>query len=124
MDPSDYVLGKLFRRKDAGVGTMSSNSHSATDDFHIDRSRLGERLQYDPEVPNEWGGHGKDVLVKNSIMQNARRAMGDIGACSSNNRHAEPNEPVNAPGMGCCVPPSPYYDRHNHLVHGRRKNEE
>jgi hypothetical protein len=123
MDPSDYVRG-TFRQKDAGVGTMSSNSHSATGDFFIDRARLGDRLEWDHEAPNEWGGMGKEVLVKNSIMQNVRRAMGDIGACSSNKRHAEPNEPVNAPGMGCCVPPSPYYGRHNHLLHGRRKNEE
>ena len=123
MDPSDYVRG-TFRQKDAGVGTMSSNSHSATGDFFVDRSRLGDRLEWDHEAPNEWGGKGKEVVVKNSIMQNVRRAMGDIGVCSSNKRHDEPDVPVNAPGMGCCVPSPYHHGHHNHLVHGRRKNEE
>ncbi len=122
-DPSDYVLGKLFRRKDAGVGTMSSNSHAATGDFFVDRSQLGVHEEYDPDVKNDWGGTGKYVEKPNSIMHNVRRSMGDIGACSSNKRRVDPNAPTNTPGNGCCAP-SPYGHHHNHPVTGHRKNEE
>ena len=58
MTPSNRVTD-VFRRKNYGKVDASANSKSATDDFHIDRSRLGTHEEYNPSIANEWGGTGK-----------------------------------------------------------------
>ncbi len=75
--------GGVFRPKSGGKVQISSNSHPATDNFHIDRSRLGTHEDYDPEVKNEWGENGKFVEKPNSIMDNVRSTMGGIGRLGS-----------------------------------------
>ena len=102
--PSNRVHD-TFRRRQYGNVEAPDNTKSATDNFHIDRSRLGVHDEYDPEVANEWGGKGKYVPKPNSIMDNVRGSMGGIGACSSYKNVNEPKEPTPTEG-GCC--PSPY----------------
>ena len=101
-EPSERT-GGVFRRKSGGKVDISSNSHPATDSFHIDRSRLGTHEEYDPSVANEWGGTGKYVQKPNSVMDNARGAMGGIGYKSSYRSVHEPAEPTNTEGS-CCAP--------------------
>lgn len=94
-------IGDTFRPRSIGHGkTMPFNSKPATDNFHVDRSQLGEHEEWDDNAPNEWGGRGKTVPVKNSIMDNVRGAMGGIAAKSSSKCH-ESNE---CPANGCVAP--------------------
>jgi len=104
--PSDRVHD-VFRRKSGGKVDISTNSKSATDNFHIDRARLGTHEEYDPAEPNEWGGTGKYVQKPNSIMDNCRGAMGGIGYKSSYRSVHEPAEPTDTEGPGACCP-SPF----------------
>lgn len=104
-NPSERVHD-VFRNRNAGNVEIQTNSKPATDNFHIDRARLGTHEEYDPEAPNDWGGHGKFVPKPNSIMDNVRGAMGGIGVVSSYKNVHEPAEPTHSE-TGCC--PSPYY---------------
>jgi hypothetical protein len=102
--PSNRV-SDTFRNRNYGKIEAPQNTKSATDNFHIDRSRLGVHDEFDPEVANDWGGKGKYVLKPNSIMDNVRGAMGGIGARSSYKSVHEPAEPT-CTESPCC--PSPY----------------
>ena len=117
--PSERVRD-VFRKRDYGKIQCPENSKPATDDFHVDRSRLGMHEEYDPEAPNDWGGKGRYVPVHNSIMDNVRGAMGGIGARSSFRSVHEPAEPTKTEG-----PPAPCCDfdrpRNNPLM--RRKGD-
>ena len=73
------------RYKNGGNVEISSNSKPTTDDFHVDRSRIGTHEEWDDNAPNDWGGKGKVVPVPNSIMDNVRGAMGGLAARSSFN---------------------------------------
>lgn len=103
-EPTDRVHDE-FRPRSIGSRTAPFNSKPTTDNFHVDRSRLGEHEEFDPTAANEWGGLGKYVKRPNSIMDNVRAGMGDIGHCSSSKNKDAPAEPTNG-GSGCC--PSPY----------------
>lgn len=103
--PSNRVHD-TFRRRNYGKVDAPDNTKSATDNFHIDRSRLGVHDEYDPDAPNDWGGKGRYVPAPNSIMDNVRGSMGGIGACSSYKNVNDPAEPTKTEGE-CCVP-SPY----------------
>jgi hypothetical protein len=105
MNPSERVTD-VFRRKSFGKVDAPANSKPATDNFHIDRARLGMHEEYDPEVKNDWGGTGKYVPKPNSIMDNVRGAMGGIGYKSSYRNTNDPVEVTSTEGPGCC--PSPY----------------
>jgi hypothetical protein len=101
--PSERVHD-VFRRKSGGKVSMSTNSKPATDNFHIDRSRLGVHEEYDPDVPNDWGGTGKYVEAPNSIMDNVRGAVGGICAKSSYKSVHEPAAPTSGPNsVPCCA---------------------
>jgi len=103
MDPSEKVCG-VFRRRNGGKTEMSTNSHSATSNFFVDRSRLGTHDEYDPDVKNDWGGMGKFVPKPNDIRLNAVSAMGDLRAKSS---YRSVDALTNDTGTGpCCIPPS------------------
>jgi hypothetical protein len=103
MNPSERVTD-VFRRKSFGKVDAPANSKPATDNFHIDRARLGTHEEYDPEVKNDWGGMGKFVPKPNDIRLNAVAAMGDLRAKSS---YANLNNPSSETGTGpCCIPSS------------------
>lgn len=104
-DPTDKVHDE-FRSRSIGSRIAPFNSKPATDNFHIDRSRLGVHDEWDETVKNEWGGMGKIVTKPNSIMDNVRAGMGDLHHCSSSKNKDAPAEPTNG-GPGCC--PSPYF---------------
>lgn len=106
--PSEQVHD-TFRPRSIGFdSTMPFNSKPATDNFHVDRSRLGVHDEYDPEAPNDWGGKGKTVEVPNSIMDNIRGAMGGLGARSSFKKVEDPRAPTKTEGpTPCCYEPRP-----------------
>lgn len=106
MTISNNRVHDVFRRRPYGNVEAPANSKPATDNFHIDRSRLGVHDEFDPEEPNDWGGKGKYVPKPNSIMDNVRGAMGGIGYRSSYKSVHEPAEPTRTQGE-CCAP-SPY----------------
>ena len=97
-NPSEKVHD-VYRRRNYGVVNAQDNTKPTTDSFHVDRSRLGEHEEYDPEAKNDWGGTGKYVKKPNSIMDNVRREMGDLGHCSSFKDVNAPAEPTNT---DCC----------------------
>ena len=101
-NPSEKT-GGVFRTKSGGKVEISSNSHSATSSFFVDRARLGTHPEWDENEPNEWGGKGKSVERSNSIMDNVRGAMGGIGYKSSYRSVHEPAEPTCTEGP-CCAP--------------------
>lgn len=103
-DPTEKVHDE-FRPRSIGSRTAPFNSKQATTNFYQDRSRLGVHEEFDPTVPNDWGGKGKYVTRQNSIMDNVRAGMGDLGHCSSNKHRDAPAEPTNL-SPGCC--PLPY----------------
>ena len=103
--PSNKVHD-TFRYKSGGKTEICTNSKPATDNFHVDRSRLGTHDEYDPDVKNDWGGMGKYVPKPNSIMDNVRGAMGGIGYRSSFKSVHDPAEPTQT--QGTCRPPSIY----------------
>lgn len=103
-NPSEQVRD-TFRTRNAGNVEIQNNSKPATDNFHIDRARLGVHEEYDPDVPNDWGGKGKVVPKTNSIMDNVRGAMGGCGAVSSFRSVHDPKDPT-CTESPCC--PSPY----------------
>ena len=103
--PSDRVTD-VFRPRSGGKTEILTNSKPATDDFHIDRARLGTHPEWDENEPNDWGGKGKSVERPNSIMDNCRGAMGGIGYKSSYRSVHAPAKPTNTEGP--CCPPSPY----------------
>lgn len=108
-----------FRPRSIGFGkTIPVNSKPTQDNFHVDRSRLGVHEEYDPEVPNDWGGKGKYVSKPNDIQMNALGAMGDILAKSSNAYECGPTDET---GSGpCCIPSSPSpYGRRNPIYRKR-----
>ena len=101
--PSNKVHD-TFRYKNSGKTEIFTNSKPATDNFHVDRSRLGTHDEYDPDVKNDWGGMGKFVPKPNDIRLNAVSAMGDLRAKSS---YRSVDAPTNDTGTGpCCIPPS------------------
>jgi len=113
-DPNNKVHDE-FRPRSIGNRTAPFNSKQATSDFYQDRSRLGVHEEFDPAAPNDWGGTGKYVTRQNSIMDNVRAGMGDLGHCSSNKHRDAPKEPTNL-SPGCC--PSPYAYGPRHLKKG------
>jgi hypothetical protein len=108
-DINDQVHDE-FRPRSIGSTTAPFNSKQATTAFFQDRSRLGMHEEYDPEVKNEWGGTGKFVPRQNSIMDNVRLGMGDLGHCSSNRNRDEPAKPTNG-DVPCCPSPFAYGNR-------------
>lgn len=107
-----------FRERSGGKIRIPVNSKPATDNFHVDRSRLGTHEEYDPTVKNDWGGTGKYVEHENSIMDNVRGAMGGLAAHASYRSVHEPNEPTLADGSNI---PSPDIreSRYNPLMRRR-----
>ena len=109
-NPSEKVKD-TFRPRNIGFdGTMPFNSKPATDDFHVDRERLGQHQEWDPEAPNEWGGRGDSVRTPNHIMHNVRRSVGDIKFRSSScncPQDCAPNEREKRAGGHLC-------DEHSH----------
>ena len=100
--PSERVHDEFRSRSIGKGGTAPFNSKPATDDFHVDRSRLGHHDEWDPDVKNEYGGKGKYVPAHNSIRLNAISSMGDLRAKSSS---APINNPSEDTGSGPrCVP--------------------
>jgi hypothetical protein len=91
--------------------TAPFNSKPTQDNFHVDHARLGTHEEYDPTVPNEWGGTGKYVAVQNNVLSNALSTMGDIKARSSN--VYEDGKTGDTAAGPCCVPSigSPYGGR-------------
>ena len=108
----DNCVHDTFRPRSIGFNrTVQTNSKPAQDNFHLDRSRLGTHEEYDPEVPNEWGGKGKYVKKPNDVQLNAIGAMGDICAKSSN--VYEDGKDSNTGSGPCCAPSvyAPYSQR-------------
>jgi hypothetical protein len=103
--PSERVHDN-FRSRNYGKVEAPDNTKPATDNFHIDRSRLGVHDEYDPEAPNEWGGTGKYVPVPNDIRLNALSAMGDLRAKSSNASVDAESDETGA-GPRCILSPCP-----------------
>lgn len=110
-----------FRRRNAGKVEAPFNSKPATDDFHVDRSRLGFHEEWDPEARSDYGGKGKYVPVANSIMDNVRGAMGGIGAHASFRSVHELAEPTKTEGDAPCCTSDGYRPRSNPLM--RRKGD-
>lgn len=80
MNPNDKVHDTC-RPKNMGLVDMPSNSKAATSEFYVDRSRL--RTREVTEWPSEPSGK---VIVRtktSSIMDNARRASGEMGVHGS-----------------------------------------
>ena len=102
--PSERVHD-TFRSRSAGNVRVPTNAKPLDDNFHVDRSRLGEHEEYDPEAKNDWGGKGKMVRVANDIRLNALSAMGDLRAKSSNR---DPDQDESNTGTGPCCAPAPY----------------
>ena len=117
--PSEQVHD-VFRRRNFGKVDVEANSKPATDNFHIDRSRLGVHDEFDPDAPNEWGGKGKLVPVPNDIRRNAIGAMGDICAKSSD---ASLDAPSNNTGTGPCCIPAPYPPSGMNPMYKKRRGE-
>lgn len=71
-----------YRPKNMGLVDMPSNSKAATSDFYVDRSRLRtrEREEY---VPTPKGGDFVKRTEIASLMDNARRASGEMGVRGS-----------------------------------------
>lgn len=101
--PSERVHDEFRSRSIGKGGTAPFNSKPATDNFHVDRSRLGHHDEWDPDAKNDYGGTGKYVPVHNSIMDNVRGAMGGIGARSSFKCVDDPDKPTKTEGdVPCC----------------------
>lgn len=81
---SENCIHDQYRPRNAGSVDIPTNSKPGFDNFHQDRSRLGEHCEWDPDAPNEWGGKGKTVYVPNDVRLNAMSSMGDLRAKSSN----------------------------------------
>lgn len=118
-EPSERVHD-VFRRKSFGKVDMDANSKPATDDFHIDRSRLGVHDEYDPEAPNDWGGKGKFVPKPNDIRLNVISSMGDLRRKSS---YASVDGPSNDTGTGPCCIPAPYPPSGMNPMYKKRRGE-
>lgn len=86
-DVSDRVLGQGMRPVNAGVTSIPVNSHHATGDFYVDRSRIAVEDKCDWNAP---GGEYRQYQEPKSIMNNARASMGGLTATSS--FHDESNE--------------------------------
>jgi hypothetical protein len=77
-DPSDRVLGQNQRSVNGGVVSIPVNSHCATGNFYVDRSRVSQVDKTD------WTeGNYREYQEPASIMDNARQSMGEMSACSS-----------------------------------------
>ena len=77
-DPSDRVFGRNMRPVNAGAATIPVNSHHATGNFYVDRSRIS------PVDKSDWTGENyREYQEPASIMDNVRQSMGDLKACSS-----------------------------------------
>jgi len=96
-----------FRKLDAGNGVeIPVNTHSATDNFFVDRSRLRTKdcVDYVPsENPMKMGKYVKRVETA-SIMDNVRASVGDIRAVGSfeNRKEGERQSDLG----DCCAPMS------------------
>lgn len=103
-----------FRKLDTGNGVeVPVNTHSATDNFFVDRSRLRTRevTEYVPsDNPGKEGKYVKRTEIA-SILDNARTAAGAMRMRSSfaNRDGNEKNF-----GDDCCAP-YPYYGSSNPL---------
>lgn len=106
-----------FRKMDAGNGVeIPVNTHRATDDYFVDRSRLRTR-EVTEDVPGKPGKEGKYVTHTEtaSIMDNARQAAGAMRMRSSNMNRDEDGS--KSPDMNeCCTP---YYRSRNPLERQR-----
>jgi len=83
-DPDKYVH-EVQREKNLGIVCLPSNSHAATSNFYVDRSRLRTH-QVDEWNPVPFGSLESGHVVKtetDSIMDNARRAAGEMGVRGS-----------------------------------------
>jgi hypothetical protein len=83
-DPSDCIHD-TFREKNFGAVSAPSNSRSATSNFYVDRSRLRSRSreEYVPSPSPNKSGKFVTRAEQCSIMDNARRAAGEMGSYSS-----------------------------------------
>src|ERR1700676_526954 len=98
--PSERVHDN-FRSKSFGKVNAPANDKPATDNFYLDRSRLGVHSEWDETAPNDWGGKGKMVEVSNDIRLNAIGAMGDLRAKAS---YRNTDNPSSETGTGpCCI---------------------
>ena len=103
--PSDCVRDE-FRMRNAGLVEAPFNSKSSTDNFHVDRSRLGTHEEYVPSSkPNEFGRYEK---VSNHIKESARRNMGDLKQRSS---FVDINAKADCGTDTCCEPVNPLYKK-------------
>ena len=117
--PSERVHD-VFRRRNYGKVDAPDNTKPATDNFHIDQSRLGVHEEYDAEAPNDWGGTGKFVSVPNDIRTNAVAHMGDLRGKSS---YRDLNAPTSDTGTGPCCVPSSYAPYGKNPMYKTRKGE-
>lgn len=96
--PSDQVHD-TYRERNAGLVNVPMNSKSSTDNFHVDRSRLGTH--------GEWEGEGYRQ-VPNHIKEKARREIGELKQKSSfTNLNAKPECGIDI----CCEPQNPLYKK-------------
>lgn len=94
ISPSDCVHDE-YRMRNAGKVEAPFNSKSSTDNFHVDRSRLGTHP--------EWDANGYKE-VPNHIKENARRNVGGLKFKSS---FVDLNAPAECGNDTCCPAPSP-----------------
>ena len=96
--PSDQVHDE-FRMRNAGLVEVPMNSKSSTDNFHVDRSRLGTH--------GEYTGNGFSQ-VPNHIKEAARRNVGDLKFRSS---FVDINAKPECGTDTCCEAPNPLYKK-------------
>lgn len=94
ISPSDRVHDE-FRMRNAGLVDAPFNSKSSTDNFHVDRSRLGTHTEYT--------GNGFSQ-VTNHIKEAARRNIGELKQKSS---FVDINAPADCGTDTCCSAPNP-----------------
>lgn len=119
MEPSEKVHDTV-RKVSAGKVDIPTNSKPYNDNFHIDRSRLGEHYEYDPEAKNDYGGKGNHVRVPNSIRRNAIGSMGDLRARAT---YKDETQPGNNTGSEPCCVPEPYPPYSKNPMFTKRKGE-
>lgn len=81
MNPNDQVHD-TYRPKNMGLVDMPSNSKAATSNFYVDRSRLRTRDR-EEWVPSAKGEKYVKHTDTASLMDNARRAAGEMGVRGS-----------------------------------------
>ena len=92
--PSDCVHDE-YRMRNAGKVEVPMNSKSSTDNFHVDRSRLGTH--------GEFTERGYEQ-VPNHIKEKARRNIGELKQKSS---FVDINAPAGCGTDICCGPTNP-----------------